>query len=712
MPEQARLGDRVQIPADVHGCPNCAHSAIGPALTGSADTLVNGRPALRLNDSGILAGCCGPNRWQANRGSSSVLINGLPAHRLGDTVSHSGGTGQTIEGSPNVFVGDDCSTPGSFEWAAEPSSSDDTESSVRDKLVMFFRSEGQAAGLPQGDPTTGNVTRDEMYDQSFGFDLYRPDLYGTHECIFIDVNKGKIFDSNMAIEDQYEESKTILNLELMNKKGETRYVDATFKLVKNGPFYHNKYYLPNILIMPGRTVKIYAKYFGFQKKVTASISISNTEGIESFTRVVTFSKPDDVEPIEIKTSDKFIPSDTILTISAQCGPDDALVEKVIGECRLVRNQALEARYLFIETLYNGAASKGADYSELVAKLCKKALNQAGIQIICIDCTSHLSLMPEDGIPGQADKLRDIIDSTNTINDIDKLLHIVTDKYFRGFSVKLLSNIEHELRELLVEKQSMIEDKSSLKTILDEAGQSYDKSISALIDFFKQMRLNIFPAFVCTNLSPLEDPVDHTRTVALAFPAQRGIIITSQADSDPMACAHELGHNFALLHTFNQAGKPGKPDKPGNLYLPIYSTKENIMDYHVTPSTATEEKTPNPSQAFIKFQWDIMRDFLQDLTCQVSDLNISSIVSQNGHQLLCDNACNYADGNYPSMNYVNKLNYHYLWNFTLALQRALDKYWDSRGIAQRPDAQDKTECQVLKVVSRQLSITLKKLAHLS
>lgn len=103
---QARVGDRSRIPADAHGCPACPHVALGPAVAGSANVLVNGRPAVRINDPGIHAACCGPNIWNAKTGSRSVLINGRSAHREQDITSHCGGIGTTIEGSPNVMVGD------------------------------------------------------------------------------------------------------------------------------------------------------------------------------------------------------------------------------------------------------------------------------------------------------------------------------------------------------------------------------------------------------------------------------------------------------------------------------------------------------------------------------------------------------------------------------------------------------------------------------
>jgi len=104
--QQSRLGDRSRNPSDTHRRPCCAHDVIGPAETGSPDTRVNGRPALRVTDTGSHWRCCGPNTWIAVQGSGTVKINNLPAHRLGDRDQHCGGPGFMVEGSPDVWVGD------------------------------------------------------------------------------------------------------------------------------------------------------------------------------------------------------------------------------------------------------------------------------------------------------------------------------------------------------------------------------------------------------------------------------------------------------------------------------------------------------------------------------------------------------------------------------------------------------------------------------
>ena len=119
MPPQGRLGDKASVPVDTHGCPACPHPGIGPAINGSPDTLVNGLPALRVDDPGVHAACCGSNLWTATQGSATVFINGKPAHRQTDQNRHCGGMGRLIEGSPNVITGG-TTTAGAGGEAAGP----------------------------------------------------------------------------------------------------------------------------------------------------------------------------------------------------------------------------------------------------------------------------------------------------------------------------------------------------------------------------------------------------------------------------------------------------------------------------------------------------------------------------------------------------------------------------------------------------------------
>src|SRR5262249_24617372 len=91
------------------GCPACPHPGKGPAIAGSPNVFVNGRPAVRVKDAGIHKACCGPNMWTAMTGSNTVFINGRPAHRRGDKTLHCGGLGRMAQGSGTLFVGDSTS---------------------------------------------------------------------------------------------------------------------------------------------------------------------------------------------------------------------------------------------------------------------------------------------------------------------------------------------------------------------------------------------------------------------------------------------------------------------------------------------------------------------------------------------------------------------------------------------------------------------------
>src|SRR5262249_10630522 len=120
MPAAGRLGDiaQVQGPGDAHGCPACPHPALGPAIIGSPNVNVNTRPALRVDDIGIHAACCGPNMWTARMGAPTVFINGKAAYRMGDMAQSCGGVSKLIEGSPNVIIGDSTSGGGGSDGAS------------------------------------------------------------------------------------------------------------------------------------------------------------------------------------------------------------------------------------------------------------------------------------------------------------------------------------------------------------------------------------------------------------------------------------------------------------------------------------------------------------------------------------------------------------------------------------------------------------------
>ncbi len=103
------MGDKAKA-VDGHGCKACTHTVTGPAVQGSSDVTINGRPAVRTGDGGIHSSCCGPNRWIAGGGSKTVFINGKQAFRQNDPTFHCGGLGKLIQSSGNVIIGDSQST--------------------------------------------------------------------------------------------------------------------------------------------------------------------------------------------------------------------------------------------------------------------------------------------------------------------------------------------------------------------------------------------------------------------------------------------------------------------------------------------------------------------------------------------------------------------------------------------------------------------------
>lgn len=105
MQRAGRVHDHSLISSDNHGCSSCPHLAKGPATSGSADVLIDGRRALRAEDTGLHESCCGSGEWTAVGGAPRVLINNRLAHRTGDITVHCGGLGKLITGSQFVHIG-------------------------------------------------------------------------------------------------------------------------------------------------------------------------------------------------------------------------------------------------------------------------------------------------------------------------------------------------------------------------------------------------------------------------------------------------------------------------------------------------------------------------------------------------------------------------------------------------------------------------------
>jgi uncharacterized Zn-binding protein involved in type VI secretion len=96
-------GDNAQIQSDAHGCPGCPDLGVEPAIVGSANLMmINGRPALRVDDVGIHAVCLRTEHVVRAIGAVNVFINGKAAYRKNDPSKHCGGSGNLIEGSDKM----------------------------------------------------------------------------------------------------------------------------------------------------------------------------------------------------------------------------------------------------------------------------------------------------------------------------------------------------------------------------------------------------------------------------------------------------------------------------------------------------------------------------------------------------------------------------------------------------------------------------------
>ena len=98
-----RRGDRSEIREKK--CDGCGKLAVGPAVSASDNVLVNGRPSVRVHDTGAHTEGSPDGAWEAVEGAPAVLINSRNAHRLGDGDKHRSGKGALMEGSPNVLIG-------------------------------------------------------------------------------------------------------------------------------------------------------------------------------------------------------------------------------------------------------------------------------------------------------------------------------------------------------------------------------------------------------------------------------------------------------------------------------------------------------------------------------------------------------------------------------------------------------------------------------
>jgi len=523
-------------------------------------------------------------------------------------------------------------------------------SSTTPKLIMFFRSEDQAKGLPKEDKnasrtltyltnTIKDILEDKKYDQSFGFDLFREKLIGNNTKIYkINEDKkgdyitnGTLFsesDTGITLEKLYD--KTSLTLELVDTK-KTYSIDEEFNLKKGNSSLSDKtYYAPNILIKPGKEVKIAAKFFdtdGSSKLgQQVTFKFSNLKGIESYTQNYTFNKNEEIVEFKIKTKLNEV-IDTKSTISAII-KDASGNDLEIGRLTVLPNKMYEPKFIFVDVFYKkNTTTSNSNYSSLANNINNKAFNQASInfalgknQILNVTDTDFPLKDSSNNIGKYFVQKSGTQDYETTQNDsLGNALKTMTSKFFERMSEEILLEIEKSMQNFDVNDgttaRKLIPQNKTLKDWFIQYSQTpnasstaikwYDRLFEGLYDYIDGMRFGFYPMFMCNNIIATKDEL------AVGFTRDKGLIIPSNAFSDVMTVVHELGHCLGLRHTFD------KPNyEKGDIKIKPMNTLENTMDY------LSDSSTPpvNHSKNFITYQIDRMRENSERLKYNVDDMN--------------------------------------------------------------------------------------------
>jgi hypothetical protein len=516
-------------------------------------------------------------------------------------------------------------------------------------LVLFFRSEDQANGMPKRDKGIKikeeglikfKVLEDTKYTKNFGFDFYREDIFGKNKYIFEDNIK-----TSNTIEDSYEFDSTGLSLEINNKNNKVFHIDYEFNLVKNSTINSKKYCIPSLLVLKGKTITIYAKYFSpDNNNISAKINLSDNIGIDKYTNTVLFNKSGEIRPISITTSST-VNIVSKITLSVQIIIDGVLT--TIGKCNILPNNQVDCKFIFVDLVYNNQTSSLRNCQKIVKEINENALNQAGINILKNSKDFTINLSPQDCL--RLDKGETLINTdtiSNCINNqnqiingvsLQNFLKISTYKFYEKLAIELLYNIETELKSYKVTKENNSktslfnnEDTIEKKVKLKRDGTDienqirYNLLINHIVGFFKEIRLNYF--IILTSDLLTAKPEEGT---SIGYMNGRSLVITATDLNDSMVIAHEIGHNFNLAHTFNNTTKP---NQIYNLEIPMTDTLENIMDY----LAGTQRKN------FMSFQWSIMQKSLSRYTNNINDIDFKSTIEFNGNIVFKDDPSHYLD----------------------------------------------------------------------
>lgn len=547
-------------------------------------------------------------------------------------------------------------------------------SSSTPKLLMFFRSEDQAKGLPKLD-SSGNVKGDSKYDQSFGFDLFNERLYGNNTDVYkngyYDKQPKKRADGTIIYESDgttpKSEDKTDATGKKIEKKlgklesfydkeatlfselkdaGSSFLIDYDYTLSKrNKKMTDTSYYAPNVLIKPGKEVKLYAKFFDTDSSSRLGVDVffksSANKGIDFLTDKLTFNKSEDILEFKIKTKASE-PIDAKTTITAYV-KDGTGAEKEIGKLNLLPNKLLQAKLFFIDVFYDTTtASTPFNGTTMITDLNQKALNQAAVELISGGTNKTLFIKQtdqklENGVYNGVE-IKNFLTNKGAgkpyeLSELDKGLGIITSKFYESMVNEILANIEIELKKLDVNDgtatRKFIDASSSIKNELNSLDaikdfklddgtiiKRYNFIIQILYNYLHhEFSINYIFAFICHNIetkitsSTSGTTTSTSRDEAMAFIDSKELIIPNNAIGKTMTLAHEIAHNFGVRHTFDISGTE---PQIGDIKLVQKRTLENIMDY---PKNGDIDR-----RNFIKYQWDKMREKTSTNVNMVSELN--------------------------------------------------------------------------------------------
>ncbi|RZJ50489.1 MAG: hypothetical protein EOO44_16285 [Flavobacterium sp.] len=544
-------------------------------------------------------------------------------------------------------------------------------SSTTPKLLMFFRSEDQAKGLPKLD--SSGVKGDSKYDQSFGFDMFNERLYGNNTDVYaydkierkksdgtvlkdkygnilykykLDGSDNKIEIVKPKLETFYDKEATLLTE--LKDSGTSFLIDYGYTLSKrNKKMTDINYYVPNVLLKPGKEVKLYAKFFDTDGSkglnCTVYFKLSNNKGIDSFTPSIVFNKNEEVLEFKIKTrTSETIDVKTTLTAFVKDGTGK---EIEIGKLNLLPNKLLQAKIFFIDVFYDTTtASTPFNGTNMVKDLNEKAFNQAAIEFISGSANKTLFLKKTDQKLEKGTYIGNTLSSMLTYDASIKMnvpstssvklgdvLIVMASKFYEKIVDEIMLNIETELKKLDVNdgiaNRKFVDPSSSIKTEIASLGtpsKTYEKIIDGLFLYLKdEFFINYIFAFICHNIE-----AQNARKTGIAFEEAvalldaKEIIIPNNGIGKTMTLAHEIAHNLNIQHTFD---KPATGEK-GDIKIVQEQTIENIMDY---PKNGDADR-----RNFITLQWNRMREKLVSGVNTIAELDVKKNTDSNNSLTDC------------------------------------------------------------------------------